>query len=132
MIIEFSHGNFVRFNIGFQFVALENPAGLFVIETGGRSFGGAVGPAPIGEYESFEVPVFLQEIVEEVFVLAGIVAVETIVGAHDGGDVGLLDPDLEGEKIALSGRALVDIDVDGVAATLLIVEGVMLDIAEDM
>ena len=53
-----------------------------------RGFGGGVRSAPVGEDEAFEVEVFLEDVVEQVVVFAGKVAVDAVVGAHDGAGVG--------------------------------------------
>ena len=46
-------------------------AGLLLIEAGERGLDGGVGATPVGEHEAFEVEVVLEDLVEEVVVLAG-------------------------------------------------------------
>ena len=60
-------------------------AGHLLIEAGEGGFDGAVGCAPVGDDPALELEVFLEDLVEEVVVLAGVVAVDEVVGAHDGG-----------------------------------------------
>ncbi len=107
-------------------------AGLVHIEAGERGLDGGVGAAPVGEDEALELPVALEDLVEDVVVLAGVVAVDAVVGAHDAGGFGEADGDLEGEQVGLAHGALVDEGVVGVAAGLLVVEGVVLDVAHDV
>ena len=75
--------------------------------------------------------ILLQNLVEQVAVLAGVVAVHQVVGAHHGSRAGLLHGDLERQQVGLAHGALVDLDVDDVAAGLLVVERVVLDVADD-
>ncbi len=89
-----------------------------------------MGSAPVGEDEAFEAPGVFEDVVEEVLVFAGPVAVDLVVGAHDGGCVGDVEADFEGEEIGLAHGALVEDGVDDVAAGLLVVEGVVLDVAD--
>ena len=131
VVVQFRHGELARLDLPLQRVAVENPAWLLLIEAGSRSLGRAVGRAPVGEDESFELPVSFQQIAKQVFVLAGVVAVDAVVGAHHGGGVGFLHADFERQQVALARRAPVDVHVDGVAAALLIVESEMLDVADD-
>ena len=132
MVVEFGRGDFAGLDCLLEIIAVEEFAGLFVIEAGGGSLFRAVGATPVGEHESLEVPVFLQQVGEQIFVFAGVVAPDAVVGAHHRGDVGFLQSNFEREQVALAGGAFVDGDVDRVAAALLIVEGVMLDVADDV
>src|ERR1700722_19755599 len=103
-----------------------------MIESSGRSLFSAMRPAPVGHNKAFEVPVFLQEVGEQPLVLAGIVTQHAVVGAHDCGGVGILDADFKGQQVTLPRRALVDVDVYGIASALLVVEGVMFDVADNV
>ncbi len=107
-------------------------AGLVHVEAGERGLDGGVGATPVGEDEALEAPVLLEDLVEGVVVLAGVVAVDVVVGAHDAGGVGVGDGDLEGEQVGLAQGAGIEDGVEGVAAGLLIVEGVVLDVAHDV
>jgi len=78
-----------------------------------------VGAGPVGDDEAFVAPVFFQDLVEEVVVFAGVVAVDLVVGAHDGGGLRDGDGDLEGEQVALTHGTLVEQNVEDVAAGLL-------------
>ena len=60
-------------------------AGLVHVEAGERGLDGGVGATPVGEDEAFEAPVVLEDLVQGVVVLAGVVAVDVVVGAHDAG-----------------------------------------------
>ena len=125
-----SDGNFARIDGGLVLVAEEEAARLLVIEAGGGRFFSAVCTAPVGEDESGELPVFLQHVGEQVFVLAGEVAVDAVIGAHDGGGMSLGNADFKCQQIAFARGAFADGDVDGVASALLVVERVVLDVAD--
>ncbi len=107
-------------------------AGHLLIEAGEGGGDGAMGCAPVGDDPALEVEVFLENLVEEIVILAGVFAVDEVVGAHDGGRVGDADGDLKGEKIGFAHCLVVEQHVDLGAAGLLVVEGVVLDIAHDV
>ena len=107
-------------------------AGLVLVEAGEGGFDGGVGATPIGEDETFEAPVVLEDLVEGVVVLAGVVAVDAVVGAHDAGGMRHGDRDLEGKQVGFAEGAGVELGVEGVAAGLLVVEDVVLDVAHDV
>ena len=69
---------------------------------------------------------------EEIGILAGVIAVDPVIGAHDGGGIGDGDADVEGEQIGFLHAAFGDDGVDEVAASLLVVHGVVLDVADDV
>ena len=58
-------------------------AGHVLVESAEGGLDGAVGCAPVGEHKTFKLEVFLEDLIEEVVVLAGVVAIDEIVGAHD-------------------------------------------------
>ena len=64
--------------------------------------------------------------------LTGKVAVHAVIGAHDGGGFALFDADFKRQQLAFARGALADCDVDGVAAALLVVERIVLDVANDI
>ena len=66
-----------------------------MIQPCGGCFFCAVGSSPVGENESFEFPVVLQHVGEQIFVLAGIVSVHAVVRTHDRAYVGIQHSDLE-------------------------------------
>ena len=76
--------------------------------------------------------VLLQDLVEQVVVLAGVVAVDEVVGAHHRRRLGDSDGDLEGEQVGLAHGPLVEQDVHDGASGLLIVERIVLDVAHDV
>ena len=103
---------------------------MFIVEAGSGGFYRAVRGPPIGNYKTGKRPVFLENVGEEVFVFASVVTVERVVRAHDGRGIADGDANLEGEEIAFVKSAFADDDVDFVAAAFLIIDGVMLDVAE--
>ena len=69
---------------------------------------------------------------EKVFVLAGIIPVDGVVRAHHGARMADGNADLESQQIAFLHGALADDGVVLVAAALLIIHGVVLDVANDV
>src|SRR5207248_4822615 len=76
-----------------------------------------VSRAVVREDVAPEPPVALEDLLEQVVVLAGIEAVDEVVGAHDGADVRLLDGRLEVRQVDLTEGPLLDVVVDDVAAS---------------
>ena len=132
VIIQFRHRHFARFHRFLQIVSEEDPAWLLMIQAGRRGFLRAVRASPVRKYKPLKVPIFLQDIGEQISVFAGVVAFDAVVGAHHGGDLGVLQSNLKRQQVSLARRPLVDIHIDRVAAALLIVQGIMLDVADDM
>ena len=88
---------------------------------------GAVRRAPVGHDPALEAPLGLQDVVEEMGVLAGVDAVDLVVGAHHAADAGLFHGDLEGQQVDLAQRPFIDAHVDPVAIGLLGVGHEVLD-----
>src|ERR1700722_9833821 len=88
--------------------------------------------APVRDDEALEVPVFFQNIGEQISVFAGIVAPDAVVRAHHGRNIGVVNADFKGQQVAFASSAFVDRDIDGVAPAFLIVERIVLDVAEDV
>ena len=110
----------------------KNLPGCSLSRPAAEAFSVRVRAAPVGDNEPGELPILLEHIGEQLFVFAGEVAVDAVIGAHDRGGVALGNADFERQQIALARRALADGDVDGVAAALLVVERVVLDVADDV
>ena len=137
-VIEARHRDLIALDSLLQRIAEVAGAGLLLVEAGDGGVDGGVGAAPVGEDEALEVEIFFEDLIEEVVVLAGPVGWgvggdgDAVIGAHDAGRIGEADGDLEGEEIAFARGTLVDGDVDGGAPGLLVVEGVVLDVAHDL
>ena len=86
-----------------------------------------VGSAPVGDYKSVKSPVAAKDILEKMHALIGILAVDLVVGRHDGAGLGLVDGQLEAGQIDLTERALIYDRVHGHAALLLGVDREVLD-----
>ncbi len=69
---------------------------------------------------------------EEIVVFASVVAIDAVIGAHHRSGMCIADADLKREQVALAHGALGDYGVHDIAAGLLIVDGVVLDISDDM
>src|SRR5438876_3658174 len=132
VVIEFVFGDFAA-RYGFsERVAKEEFVGLFHIKAGMGSFDGGVRAAPIGKNKSLESEVLLQHVGEEITVLAGKLSIHAIVGTHDAASIRDAKSDLEGAQIGFSHGPLADVCVERIAPTLLIVEGVMFQITNDV
>ncbi len=131
-VIDAGHGDLPGGDRLLELYAEEVFARHLLIEPGVGSFDGAVGRLPVGEHPALEVEVFLEHLIEQVVVLAGPVAIDLVVGAHHAGGLRHLDCDLECKQIGLAHGALVHHHVDDVASGLLIVEGVMFDVAHNV
>jgi hypothetical protein len=98
-----------------------------LVEAGIRRSGRAVGRAPVGDDPALEAPFALHDAVEKFRVLAGVDAVQPVVGAHHAADARFLHGDLEWQEIDLAQRALVSFHVDPMAIGLLGVGDEVLD-----
>ena len=85
VIIQFGFRDFVRLDGFLHGLAVKDFSWLFMIQPCSRCLRCRMCSLPVGENKAREVPVFLQDIVEQVLVFAGIVAVDAVVGAHDRG-----------------------------------------------
>src|SRR5262249_29576255 len=132
VVVELGLRNLSSLQSSFEFVAEEQAERLFIVEPSGGRFDRAVGGSPVGDDEAWEVPIVFEEIGKEPFVLAGVLAVNKIVGAHDSARLADFDANLECQQIRLAHGAAVNDDVDRVAAGFLIVEREMLDMADDV
>src|SRR6185503_9672508 len=90
-----------------------------LVESRVRGARGAVRRAPVGHDPAFETPLGLEDVMDEMRVLAGVDAVHLVVGTHDGADAGLLHRDLEWQQVDLAKRPFVRRHVDEAAVRLL-------------
>nr|GEU28380.1 hypothetical protein [Tanacetum cinerariifolium] len=104
---------------------VELPARL-LIEAAVGSFHGAVHGAPVGHHVAFISPVLFQYAVQQVVVLARVHAVQTVVRAHDGPGIGLLQHELERQQVGHAVAGVVETRVQHEAARLLVVHGKVL------
>ena len=88
--------------------------------------------APVAHDEALEAPVVLQDLVEQIVVLAAPAAVDEIVGAHHRARRALLDRELEREQVGLAHRLRGDGHVERRAQRLLVVHRIMLDGRDDV
>ncbi len=63
-------------------------AGHLHVEAGADGGDGAVGGVPVGHHPAVEPPTAAQQFVEQRLALAGVDAVDLVVGAHDGARAG--------------------------------------------
>ena len=88
---------------------------------------GVVGAAPVGDDAAREAPLALEHLVEQVVVVAGVLAAELVVGAHHRERPALAHSRLERRQVDLPQRPLVHLHVDRAAVLLLVVDGEVLD-----
>src|SRR5690606_30601089 len=98
---------------------------------GADGLGRAAGGAPVAHDPAVEAPFVVQRVPQELVVLAGPVPVEVGEGAHDGGDVAVLDGHLEGEQVELVHRPGGDARGGGPPLGLLLVAGEVLELDVD-
>ncbi len=132
VIIHLRHGHLAPEDRLLEFFAVEVIHRLLMVEPRGRCLDRAVGSAPVGNHEAFEQPILLEHIGQGVIVLAGVDAVDGVVGAHDRSGIADLNADMEGEQIGLLHGPLANDHVDIFAAIFLIVHDVVLDVADDV
>ena len=106
--------------------------GLFLIQTSRGSFHRAVGAIPIGDDEALKSPIFLEHVTQQIRVLARVISVDEIVGTHHRAGIRDIDADVESEQIAFLHGSFGDDHVDDIPAGFLIVDGVMLEVANDV
>ena len=111
-------------------VAEEVLARLLLVEASVRGFGSGMCTTPIGDDEALKVEILFQDVGEQIFVFAGIVAIDAVVGAHECAGIGDLESYLEGKQIRFAHGTLVDVYVYGIAAALLVVHCIVLQVAD--
>ena len=78
---------------------------------------GVVGAAPVGDDGALEAPLALQHLVEQVLVVAHVLAADLVVGAHDRERPALPHARLERRQVDLPERPLVHLHVDRAAVS---------------
>ncbi len=102
-------------------------AGHFHVEAGVDEVDG-VHRAPIGGDEAFKADLVAEDRGEAVLVAAGEGAVEAVVGAHDGGDIGAANGGLKGRYVDFVQGLVVDVGASAVG----VVSDIVLDLRHDM
>ena len=87
MIVQLFLRHLVAFDHLFQIISEEEYARLFLIEPRMGRLGSGVRSSPIRENESLELEIFLKNISQQVLVLARVVAIHSVVRAHDSAGV---------------------------------------------
>ena len=132
VIIELRHGDGAGLHRLFHLGTVVGVERFLVIEPCCGGFDGAVRATPVREDESGELPFTFQHIGEKVFVLAGVIPVDGVVRAHDGARMADGNANLKRQQIAFLHGPLANDSVVLVAAALLIIHGVVLDIGNDV
>ncbi len=100
-VVEAGLGDLSRLDGLLEGLAEVLVAGHLHVEAGEGGLDGGVGGLPVGDDEAGVVPLVLEDVVQQPIVFAGPVAVDLVVGAHDGGGVADADADLKGEQVGL-------------------------------
>ena len=88
--------------------------------------------APVGHHETFVPPVALEHLVEEIIAVAGLVAVNLIIRAHNRSRPATLDADLKREQVTFAGSAVGNPRIDKIPSGFLTVQGEVLDRRDHM
>ena len=72
--------------------------------------------APVRQDETPITPVAFKHLVQQPGILAGVIAVDAVIGAHHRSRLAALDPDLEGEEVRFAGVSPVDANVERACA----------------
>ena len=81
--------------------------GHFQVRTGTDALGKVVVCAPVGHNEAGEAPVVTKNMLQKMFILIGIDAVDHIVGRHDGLGIRFLHRDFKAGEVDLTQRPLI-------------------------
>ncbi len=131
-VIEAGHGNLPAFHRLLESLAEVIGFRHLEVQTGVGRLGCAMRGAPVGDDETLKAKVFLQSLVEEIVVLAGVIAVHQVIGAHHSARIGPLEGNLEAEQIAFAHGPLAHLHIDERASAFLIVHGVVFEVADDV
>jgi hypothetical protein len=98
-LVEARHGHFAALHGLLERIREIGIARHLDVESGEGRFHRAVRRAPIRQDESFETGGLLQDLAQNVSVLAGPVAVDLVVRAHHRGNIRILDSDSKRQQI---------------------------------
>ncbi len=132
VVVDLILRNFAAFHGLLQRIAEEHLAWLLLVQTRMRSLHRRVRATPVRQHKTFELEVLLQHIRQQVAVLARKVAIHTVIRAHHAARVRDAKRDLKRTQISLAHSPLADVRVHCIAAALLIVHRVVLQVANDV
>ena len=87
-------------------------------------------PTPVGDHEAGEFPVVFEHLSQQILVFAGEVAVDRVIRAHHSGRVANAYSNFKRKKIGFVESTNADDGIDFVAAALLIVDRIVLNVAD--
>ena len=82
VVINIGHRHFAVLHCLYKRRPKEIGHGLFLVQAGRRSLLGAVRSVPIGDDETLISPILLQNVMQDVGILTGVVAVDAVIGTH--------------------------------------------------
>ncbi len=88
---------------------------------------GVVGTTPVAHHHAVILPVTLEYLIEGVLVLATVLILIEVIGAHDAPGVTLLDSSLKGGQVNLTQGTVAHDDVDLMAIFFIVVQAEVLD-----
>ena len=131
-VVETRHRYLPRLHrIGKRFAEILVPRHLHV-EPRQRRLHRRMRRLPVGHHKSGILPVALEHVVQKPVVLAGPIAVHFVVRAHDAGRVADPDADLKRQKVAFACSLMRDQRIHHRPPRLLVVHGVVLDVAHHL
>ena len=83
--------------------------------------------APVGDYNTVELPVAFEDVVEQILVVAALLTFVLVVSAHNRPSLSFGNGSMEGGKVDFVERTVVDNDVDVSAPAFLVVQCIMLN-----
>jgi hypothetical protein len=112
-------------------VVLSLAARHLQIDSGSQAGDPTIDGAPVADHDAAVAPLAPENVSQQAPVLAGIGAIQPVVGTHDGGGLSLSNRGFEPRQIDLPQRPLVDDCIDRHAARLLIVDRIVLERSAD-
>ena len=102
------------------------PGAEFQVEPVLHSLVGIVAATPVTDHHAIEAPVLLQNLVEHDIIVAVVLVLIEVIGAHDGPCPTLLDGGLEGRQVYLMQGPVANDDIHLMAVLLIVVQGIVL------
>ena len=96
-----------------------------------HSLVGIMAASPVGDYHTIEAPVLLQDLVEHDIIVAVVLVLIEIVGAHDSPGTTLLHSGLESGQVDLVQGTIADDDIHLMTVFLVVVQRIVLHAGSD-
>ena len=113
-------------DIALPFGESVGPGAVFEVKPVGNGLGCDLHAAPVADDRSVESPFTLENVIEQILVVAAMLVLVQIVRTHYGPGTSFLYGSLEGRQVNLVQGPVIHVDIHGMAMRLLIVQGIML------